>query len=124
MSPSAWSGIFRLLSVMILVDERIYQEEVEAFTKACMTLNQTISPGMVLTRKTAFDWFLSHRDALRSQLDQNTLEALIEKLARNIDPQIDKVSLLEALEDISMSDGEQHMREKIILKKLASLWTL
>lgn len=124
MSPSAWSGIFRLLSVMVLVDERVYQEEVEAFTKACMKLNETISPGMVLTRKTAFDWFLNHRDSLKSQLDQNTLENLIENLARNIDPQIDKLSLLQSLEDISMSDGQQHVREKIILKKLASLWAL
>lgn len=124
MSGTTWSGIFRLLSVMILVDDRIYQEEVEAFTKACMTLNETISPGMILTRKTAFDWFLANRDALKSQLEQNTLENLIEKLARNINPQIDKTLLLHALENISMSDGQQHAREKVILRKLATLWAL
>jgi len=109
---------------MVLVDERVYQEEVEAFTQACMTLNDIISPGMILTRKTAFDWFLNHKDTLKSQLEQNTLENLIEKLARNIDPRIDKLALLEALEDISMSDGQQHIRENVILRKLTTLWAL
>lgn len=124
MSSSTWSGIFHLLSVMVLVDDRVYQEEVEAFTQACITLNDIISPGMILTRKTAFDWFLNHKDTLKSQLEQNTLENLIEKLARNIDPRIDKLALLEALEDISMSDGQQHVRENVILKKLTTLWAI
>jgi len=124
MSPTTWKSVFRLLGLMVLIDDRVYQEEVESFVSACIKLRDILNPNMMFTRKMAFDWFLAHRDSLSEALQTQTIDTLLRTLASGVEEKEEHVNILRALEMIAASDGHKHPRELLILKKLAGIWNI
>jgi len=61
-----WTHILTLLSVVVVVDNRVYKEEVDMFVEQARTLKEVITPDMLFSDKMAFDWFVVHRDEIKA----------------------------------------------------------
>ena len=68
LNSESWHKILTLMTVIILIDKRVYKEEVDMFVESVNQLNSQISPDMFITEKMAFDWFVSNRDDVKKSL--------------------------------------------------------
>lgn len=121
---SYWDYLLRLLALMVVVDKKVYQEEVEAFTKAAMQLQQAISPKMIMTQKMAMDWFISHRDRLQHVVDSLDYDRELIEVIAQLRGLPEKVEVLEAMVTIALSDDYYHDKEKMIIKKTILYWNI
>ena len=66
MDTQQWTHILTLLSVAVIIDSRVYKEEVDMFVLQSLKLKDVISPDMIFSKKMAFDWFMVHRDEIKA----------------------------------------------------------
>lgn len=109
---------------MVMVDSKIYQEEVEAFEQAAIELKGAISPNMIMTRKMAHDWFITHRDQLKEIVDSLDYDRELLEIIAQLRGLPNKVDVLKAMLTIAFSDDFYHAKEKIIIKKTILYWNI
>lgn len=109
---------------MVMVDSKVYQEEVEAFVTAAMKLQKAISPDMMMTRKMAFDWFLDHRERLQTVVDSMEYDKELIEIIAQLRGLPEKVEVLKAMLNIALSDDLYHAKEKMIVKKTILYWNI
>ena len=54
MEPSQWNHILTLLAVTVVVDGRVYKEEVDTFVNEALGLKEKASPKMLFSKKNGF----------------------------------------------------------------------
>jgi len=124
MNAKYWNDVLQLLSIMILIDGKVYEEEVEAFKDAALTLRDMVDPKLMLTRHMAGDWFTQHRDDLEIGVSLVFYESTVSKALKNLDEVEDKKGLLFALLKVAMSDGRKHPAEEKLLNSACESWGL
>ena len=124
MNAQNWTDTLRLLSMMILVDEKVYQEEVEAFKTAALSLRDKVNPKLMLTRQMAEDWFDLNRDDIAIGLSKVFYESSVSKTLQSLDSVPNKEDLIVALLEVAMSDGRKHRSEELLLYKARETWSL
>jgi len=122
MRDQNWSDILTLLSMMILADEKVYQEEVEAFKKAAVELKDMICPEVMLTEHMAFDWFTLHREDIMLQMSTFNYPTAVTKTLENLKGLPDKQMFVMALLKIAISDGFEHGSESRLINMAAKHW--
>lgn len=125
MDTQQWKHILTLLSVVVVVDSRVYKEEVDMFVEQASRLKDIISPDMIFSKKMAFDWFVVHRDETKTWVEnletsQNTLMHHI--LALGESPF--RREILNALFSIAKVDGEYHASEMDVIALACKHWNL
>ena len=124
MNAQNWTDTLRLLCMMILVDEKVYQEEVEAFKTAALSLRDKVNPKLMLTRQMAEDWFDLNRDDIAIGLSKVFYESSVSKTLQSLDSVPNKEDLIVALLKVAMSDGRKHRSEELLLYKARETWNL
>lgn len=112
-------SILELLAMTIFADKKIYADEIQAFTHSVIKLQ---NEGMLSTNMTEVKiilWYETHKDALMEYLTTSKFEIWLSGKIFDLDRVPDKFKVLEAIEYISFSDGEEHISEKA-LRMLAS----
>ena len=122
MNNQQWQDILSLLSMMILADEKIYHEEVEAFKKAATVLKDKLCPEMMVTETMVFDWFVLHREDLNQRMSSLHYPESLFDLLDKLKSFPDKIPLLEALTDIAVSDGYKHGNESRLFTTAVQTW--
>lgn len=112
------------MGLMVMVDSKVYQEEVEAFTDSALQLKNSISPNMIMTRKMALDWFVTHRDQLKEIVDSLDYDRELLEIIAQLRGLPQKVDVLKAMLKIAFSDDFYHAKEKIIVKKTILYWNI
>lgn len=112
------------MGLMIMVDKKVYQEEVEAFIKAAIQLRDAISPGMIMTPKMAKDWFIVHRERMAEVVDSLNYDYELIEIIGQLRGLPQKVEVLKAMITIALSDGFYHDKEKMIVKKTILYWNI
>lgn len=107
-----------------MVDSKVYQEEVEAFTDAALQLRDSISPDMMMTRKMALDWFVNHRERLQEVVDSLNYDYELIEIIGQLRGLTEKVEVLKAMQTIALSDDFYHDKEKMIIKKTVLYWNI
>ena len=124
MDPSQWTHILTLLAVTVIIDGRIYKEEVDTFVAESVALKEKLSPDMIFSKKMVFDWFVVHRDDMAKWLKDPESHTQILKhiLALGENPHRDKI--LSAMYAIAISDQKYHKTESDTLSLAAKHWDL
>lgn len=124
MHASYWEYLLRLMALIILVDKKVYQEEVEAFIKATMQLRDAISPNMMMTPKMAKDWFIVHRERIEEVVNSLNYDYELIEIIGHLRGLPQKTEVLKAMIAIALSDDFYHDKEKMIIKKTVLYWNI
>lgn len=124
MQDKNWTDILMLLSMMVLADEKVYQEEVEAFKKAAVELKDMICPEVMLTEQMALDWFMLHRDDILDRMNTYNYPSAVTKVLENLSGLPDKKMFVMALLKIAVSDGFEHGSESKLINLASDYWNL
>lgn len=119
-----WTHILTLLSVAVVVDNRVYKEEVDMFVERAMALKEIITPDMLFSKKMAFDWFVVHREEIKawmSDIDPHTI-ILRHILALGESPFCKEI--LDAIYAIATVDGEYHESEIDMIGMACKHWNV
>jgi len=119
-----WKDILTLLTIAVVIDRRVYKEEVDAFRQEALALRESLTPDMILSDKMAFDWFLIHRDEVMGWLIEPQAEARIIGHMQKLKSEPKRARILQALYTISMADNECHHSEADFLDLAAQQWNL
>jgi len=124
MDPSQWSHILTLLAVTIVVDGKVYKEEVDCFVEQALSLKDKASPDMLFSKKMVFDWFVVHRDEIITWMNEDDPHKKILRhiLALGENPHRDKI--MDAMYAIAISDENYHKSEVDTLSMAAKHWNL
>lgn len=124
MRTEDWHNILTLFTVIILIDKRIYKEEVDTFVALAIKLNSKISPDIFMTQKMAFDWFVDNRDKVKRITEAPDSERRIDQLITSLSPLPRLDSILKIMFEIARSDNDYHKSEKQVIKLAAKQWGL
>jgi len=122
MGPKQWTHILTLLTVAVIVDKRVYKEEVDMFVERVLTLKDIISPDMIFSKKMAFDWFVVHRDAVKVWMNEPDPHTVILRHILGLRDLESRANVLKAIYAIATVDGEYHMSEIDIVSLAAKHW--
>ena len=124
MTARNWNDILRLLCVMIFQDGKVYEEELEAFREAAISLRDMVDPHLVLTEHMANDWFAGHRDDIVNSMRPSCYESTVRRTLKRLDVVDHKEDLIFALLKVAMSDGHKHPSEETLLNSACDTWGL
>jgi len=103
-----WTHILTLLGVAVIVDDRVYKEEVDMFVEQAWALKEVITPDMLFSEKMAFDWFVVHRERHILALGESPFCK----------------DILNAIYAIATVDGEYHPSEADVIGMACKHWNL
>lgn len=124
MQASNWNYLLKLLGLIVMMDGKVYREEVDAFTKAAIKLQETLSPDIFLSQTMIVDWFKNHRDELRAIVDGLEYDRHIIDIIGPIRGLPQKRLVLNAMISIAQSDNFYHAKEQMIINKAAKYWNV
>ena len=113
-----------LLTIAVVIDRRVYKEEVDAFRREALTLCEILTPDMIFSDKMAFDWFLVHRDRVMKWLIEPQSNLKIIGHLKKLSSKPARGRILQALYAISMADDECHPSEAESIALAAKHWKL
>lgn len=110
-------SICRILSVMVLVDDKIFPEEVEAFEQKTCALFKEIYGDMFYSDAFFQDWFKRHHKDLKSNAKLAHMDGDIKDWLSQIGPKhIDKIA--RAAKEIALADGYYDGREQRFTRQI------
>lgn len=124
MDTRQWTHILTLLSVAVIIDNRIYKEEVDMFVEQAFKLKGVISPDMIFSEKMAFDWFVVHRDDIKAWLADIDSHTVILRHILAIGESPFCKEILDAIYAIANVDGEYHSSEVDVISMACKHWHL
>ncbi|WP_427454059.1 hypothetical protein [Litorimonas sp. WD9-15] len=124
MNAKNWDDTLHLLCMMILVDGKVFEEEVEAFKDAAIALKDIVNPKLMLTRHMAGDWFALHRDDIAIRVSPVFYDSSLSGILKSLDTAENKKELIFALLKVAMSDGRKHISEQKLLFSACAAWNL
>lgn len=117
-------NILTLLSVVILVDGKTRQEEVEKFCDEVLDVVQENDEDLFFTKSMAKDWFRQHKSSLEQKLKFDDTKAFISRTLTNVEPFNDKRRLYYAMLRIAHADNEYHASENSMITTAAKRWNI
>ena len=124
METARWTDVLNLLTMAVVIDKRVYKEEVDVFRKKALELREALSPNMIFSDKMAFDWFMVHRDEVMGWLDAPDSRDRILNHIHKLKDEPGRQKILESMYSISMADKEFHSSEMDIISLAAKHWKL
>lgn len=124
MDTQQWTHILTLLSVAVIIDSRVYKEEVDMFVLQSLKLKDVISPDMIFSNKMAFDWFMVHRDEITTWAEGVDAHTVILRHILALGDSPFCKDILGALYEIANVDGEYHPSEIDVIGKASKHWNL
>lgn len=124
MQAETWKDILAVLVSVILADQKVYKEEVDAFLDLTVQLNDRISPDILMTRKMAFDWFVQNRHAMETLIGGDDMNEQMGLLLERLKPLSALEDILSAMVIISEVGGEVHVNERALIIQAAKCWGL
>lgn len=119
-----WTHILTLLSVAVIIDDRVYKEEVDMFVEQAVKLKEIISPEMIFSKKMAFDWFVVHRDEIKVWANDLDAHAAILRHILALGESPHCKNILNAIYEIANVDGEYHPSEADVITMACEHWNL
>lgn len=122
MRDKTWNDILHILCTAILVDGKVYKEEVDTFLAVSKHMNTQISDGMMLTDAMLMDWFQVHRDGIANDLETHVRGTYLKDQFCKIDDPKITGPLLRCILKIATADHNFHDLEISMVDMAASIW--
>ncbi len=124
MDTSQWTHILTLMTVTVVVDGRVYKEEVDTFVAESIKLKETITPNMIFSKKMAFDWFVVHRDEITKWFKEPEAQKKVLRHILALGENPNRKKILAAMYAIAISDDKYHKSESDTLSLAAKHWCI
>ena len=124
MDTRQWTHILTLLSVAVIIDNRVYKEEVDMFVEQADKLKGVITPDMIFSKKMAFDWFVVHRDEIKVWMDEPDAQTTLLRHILGLGESSHCRDILKAIYAIVTVDGEYHASEIDLIGTACKHWNL
>ena len=116
-----WTALLRVMSLMVLADSRVREEEIRVFVFRMKALRDRLGRDLMFSEGLVRDWFGAHRGELSEALETDADAAVTTALAPLDDfPQPQK--LVDALNAVAKADGERHPAEVRMIACAAERW--
>lgn len=112
------------MALVIIADDRVFEEEVSEFVNAVTALQNSVEFQTPVESQNLRDWFNSHEHELNSLMQSPRADAEIAKLFVRLNTMSDKKNMLKGMLSVAVSDGEIHLNEKILMSMAALYWNL
>lgn len=122
--PSSWKHILKLLGLVVVADGRIIKEKVDTFQDMMIELAAVIDPKIVMTRRMAFDWFVYHKDELKSVIDGLEYDSQLIDIFKEIRNMPYKLDVVNAMLQIALADDTYSSMERMFIKKTILYWNV
>jgi len=122
MDPSQWNHVLTLLAVTVVVDGRVYKEEVDTFVEQALNLKEKASPDMLFSKKMVFDWFVVHRDEIIKWLDEPDSQTRILRHILALGENAHRAEIMTAMYAIAIADDNYHKTEVDTLSLASKHW--
>jgi len=117
-------NILTLLSVVILVDGKTRQEEVEKFCEEILDVVQESDEDLFFTKSMAKDWFRQHKAGIEQSLKFDDPKSFIRRTINSVESFADKQRLYYAMLRIAHADNEYHTSENSMISSAAERWNI
>ena len=117
-------NVLTLLTVVILIDEKVYPEEVETFSKAVQKISEQIDPNILFTPSMAADWFKANRANVQMKLKQESYKTLISSIIQNLREFSGHKDVFFNMIRIAHSDQEYHVTEHEVILMASEVWKI
>lgn len=122
MDPSQWNHVLTLLAVTVVVDGRVYKEEVDTFVDQALSLKEKASPDMLFSKKMVFDWFVVHRDEIIKWLNEPDPHTRILRHILALGENAYRAEIMSAMYAIAIADDNYHKTEVDTLSLASKHW--
>ena len=116
-----WTALLRLMSLMVLADARIREEEIRVFVYRMKGLRDRLAKDLMFSEGLVRDWFDAHADELKTALKDEP-EATVDAALERLDDFPKAQKLVDALNAVARADGERHDSEMEIIRRAALRW--
>jgi len=124
MTQHLWDQILMLLSVMIMADGRVRDEEIDAFVDGVKVLQSSFEPGPSLTDESYISWFRLNETRSRELILAEPFEAALMPYLTELSELPNCQLLLDQLRTIADSDMHRDKAESDLLTLAAAFWGL
>lgn len=122
MDQDGWTAVFTLLAITIVVDKRVYKEEVDCFLQQVGILARAIPSETLVTEQLAFDWFFAQQAEVRAKLMGPAGEAYVVRTLHNLLDCPHHILILKAMKAVSVADSDFHIDEVGLIDLAAATW--
>lgn len=113
-----------LMTLVILIDEKVYPEEVETFATAITRLSHMIDPKILFTNSMAKDWFHANRAAINSSLRRDDQGGIVKTTLKNLKTFKNLKEVFYNMIRIAHSDQEYHRTEHVLIQEASMIWNI
>ena len=124
MNSEHWNKVMRLFTYMILVDGRVFEEEVVCFADMVDYLSRRLPIADRVSRAEAKRWFEQNRASLDRALKHRDTETLIWDSIFDVESFPNKQDLLTVMRQIAHVDGYFHNSEREFVRRAKAHWKL
>lgn len=124
MNKEYLENVLNLLTIVILIDEKVYPEEVEIFSKAVQRISEQIDPNILFTPSMAADWFKANRESVKIKLTEESSDVLIKTLIRNLRAFPGHKDVFFNMIRIAHADQEYHRSEHKVIRMASEAWKI
>jgi len=117
-------NVLTLLTVVILIDDKVYPEEVDTFSKAAQRISEQIDPNILFTNSMAADWFKANRANVNLKLKQDGAMTVVNGIIRNLREFAGHKDVFFNMIRIAHSDDEYHKAEHEVIKTASEIWQI
>lgn len=124
MQNQTLENILTLFSVVVLIDQKTRQEEMETLCDEVITLIQECDPELFYTKAMATDWFKRNRNMIEQNLKFEDEKVFIRSVISGVSDFSDKQRLYLAMLRIAHADDEYHKCENGLIVAAAKQWEI
>ena len=111
--PNDVDNILSLLAATVVVDQRVYEEEVAAFISGVKRLSAEGLFKVNLSYDKIRTWLDAHQDDIRKNVISPFFKEWVAALLDRIPHIENKSSILAVMNDIAKADGRVHISERV-----------
>ena len=116
-----WTSVLRLMSLMVIADDRVREEELRVFAFRMMELRRRVAPDLMFSEGLVRDWFEAHH-AEMAAMDAGARGAAVGEVLAALDDLDSRRELVEAINAVARADGHRHDAEMAIIHRAAERW--
>lgn len=114
--------LMSILAYAVVIDKKIYQEEVDAFVEAVLSLENLFPKETNLNRASIRQWFIEHREVLTANIKSSIGSSYILQHITALNSLREKDRIVRAIIAISVSDNYLHFMETKLVDLCSAHW--
>ena len=122
--PSSWKHLLKLVGLIVVANGTVIKEDLDAYQDVMIELAAVIDPNIVMTRKTAFDWFCHNKSSLVAIIDSLAYEDTLIDIFSHMRHLPHKLDVVTAMVKVAIADGDYGSKEELLIKKTILFWNI